>query len=146
MPEAHQFDFWLGEWDVTPWQAPPSSNPRVIGTNRIEALLEHCLIMENWLSGAARAGKSMNFWDRNRQKWRQVWVADGGGSLDYAGSFTDGAMRFEGWTLAPSGGRVLQKLTFFPISKDTVRQLFETSADSGRSWQPGFDGRYVRKK
>jgi hypothetical protein len=67
MPEAHQFDFWIGDWDVTPWQAPPSSNPRVIGTNRIEALLEHCLIME-------------------------------------------------------------------------------TSADSGRSWQPGFDGRYVRKK
>ena len=20
MPEAHQFDFWIGEWDVTPWQ------------------------------------------------------------------------------------------------------------------------------
>jgi hypothetical protein len=40
---------------------------------------------------------------------------------------------------------VLQKLTFFPIHRDTVRQLFETSVDSGRTWRPGFDGRYVRK-
>jgi hypothetical protein len=55
-------------------------------------------------------------------------------------------MRFEGWTLAPNGGRLMQKLTFFPVSRDTVRQLFETSADSGKTWQPGFDGRYVRKK
>ena len=39
-----------------------------------------------------------------------------------------------------------QKLTFFPIHRDTVRQLFETSTDSGRTWQPGFDGRYVRHR
>ena len=148
LAEAHQFDFWIGDWDVTPWQAPASSNPAVIGTNRIEAILEHCVVMENWqgLGPSPSAGKSMNFWDRNRGQWRQIWMGDGGGSLDYAGSFKDGAMRFEGWTLSPAGARVLQKLTFFPISKDTVRQLFETSADSGKTWQPGFDGRYVRSR
>lgn len=146
--EARQLDFWIGDWDVTPWQAPASSNPAVIGTNKIEPILEHCVLMENWqgLGSAPSAGKSMNFWDTNRRQWRQIWMADGGGSLDYAGSFRDGAMRFEGWTLAPNGGRVMQKLTFFPISKDTVRQLFETSADSGKTWQPGFDGRYVRSR
>jgi hypothetical protein len=148
LPEARQLDFWIGDWDVTPWQAPPASNPAVIGTNRIEPILEHCVLMENWQGGGPMpsSGKSMNFWDLNRRKWRQVWVADGGGSLDYIGAFVDGAMRFEGWSLAPNGSRVMQKLTFFPISKDTVRQLFETSADSGKTWQPGFDGRYVRRK
>ena len=148
LAEAHQFDFWIGDWDVTPWQAPASSNPAVIGTNRIEPILEHCVVMENWQGGgpSPSAGKSMNFWDRNRGQWRQIWMGDGGGSLDYAGSFKDGAMRFEGWTLSPAGARVLQKLTFFPISRDTVRQLFETSADSGKTWQPGFDGRYVRSR
>ena len=147
-PEFHQLDFWIGDWDVTPWQAPASSNPAVIGTNRIEPILEHCVLMENWMGRgiSPSGGKSMNFWDTNRRKWRQVWMADGGGSLDYSGEFVNGAMRFEGWTLAPNGGRILQKLTFFPISRDTVRQLFETSADSGKTWQPGFDGRYVRKR
>ena len=146
--ESRQFDFWIGNWDVTPFQVPPASNPPLLGTNKVELLLEQCMLVENWQGGgpAPSAGKSINFWDQNRGKWRQVWVADGGGSLDYAGEFRDGAMRFEGWSLTPTGSRILQKLTFFPISKDTVRQLFETSADSGKTWQPGFDGRYVRSK
>lgn len=148
-PETRQFDFWIGDWDVTPWQQPPGPNVMYLGSNRVEAILEHCVLLENWVAGPrggnGGAGKSINFWDTNRRQWRQVWVADGGSSLDYAGSFTDGAMRFEGWTLAPNGGRVLQRLTFFPVSKDTVRQLFETSSDSGKTWQAGFDGRYVRK-
>ena len=147
LPEARQFDFWIGDWNVTPFQSPPGPNLPQLGTNRIEPILEHCVLMEQWTGGGAGGGhgKSMNFYDTNRRQWRQVWIADGGGSLDYAGSFTNGAMRFEGWTLAPNGSRVLQKLTFFPISRDTVRQLFETSIDSGRTWQPGFDGRYVRQ-
>jgi hypothetical protein len=146
-PEARQFDFWLGDWDVYPFQAPMGPGTPVLGRNRVELQLESCLVMENWTAaGPGGTGKSMNFWDTNRGKWRQVWVADGGGSLDYSGEFRDGAMRFEAWTAAPNGGRVMQKLTFFPIHADTVRQLFETSADSGRSWQPGFDGRYVRRK
>ena len=147
MPEARQFDFWIGDWNVTPFQAPPGPNATLLGTNRVEPILEHCVLLENWTGAGpgGGSGKSMNFFDTNRRQWRQVWMADGGGSLDYAGSFTGGAMRFEGWTRGSNGQRVLQKLTFFPISRDTVRQLFETSADSGKTWQPGFDGRYVRK-
>lgn len=143
--ESHQFDFWIGDWVVTPWQQPPGPNMRVLGTNRVESLLSQCALLENWRSANGYEGKSINFYDRNVDKWRQIWVADVGGSLDYTGELRDGAMRFEGWTKGPKGERVLQKLTFFPIAKDTVRQLFETSKDSGRTWQPGFDGRYVRK-
>lgn len=143
-PRAREFDFWVGNWNVTPWAAAPSTNPASIGTNRVDLMLEQCMLLENWTAAGGGQGKSVNFWDTNRNKWRQVWVADGGSSLDYTGEFSDGAMRFEGWTLGRNGGRVLQKLTFFPVSRDTVRQLFETSSDSGRTWQSGFDGRYVR--
>ena len=145
MPEARQFDFWLGEWDVTPFQAPATPTPRRLGTNRIESLLEQCALMENWTDASGGTGKSLNWYDTSRKVWRQVWVADGGGSIDYSGSFRDGAMRFEAWTLAPTGARVLQRMTFYPIHRDTVRQLMEASADSGKTWQPRFDGRYVRR-
>jgi hypothetical protein len=146
-PQARAFDFWVGDWVVTPFQQPSGPNMQVLGVNRIDLQLEKCMLVENWTAGGPGGGqgKSINFWDTNRNRWRQVWVADGGSSLDYEGEFRDGAMRFEGWTLAPNGTRVLQKLTFFPIHRDTVRQLFETSTDSGKTWQPGFDGRYVRK-
>jgi hypothetical protein len=147
-PQARQFDFWIGDWDVTPFQMAPGPNLPLMGTNRIELELEQCMIVESWTGGGPGGGqgKSINFWDTNRNKWRQIWVADGGSSLDYEGEFRDGAMHFEGWTLAPNGARVLQKLTFFAIHRDTVRQLFQTSTDSGRTWRAGFDGRYVRRK
>jgi tetratricopeptide (TPR) repeat protein len=140
--EAHQFDFWLGDWVVTPWGAPASVP--AIGHNTITAQLEHCLLVEEWTAANGSTGKSFNFWDVNRKAWRQVWTAGDGQSLDYEGQLSDNAMRFTGWTLDAKGARVLQKLTFFRISADTVRQLFEASSDSGKTWQNTFDGRYVR--
>jgi hypothetical protein len=142
--EAHQFDFWVGDWVVTPWGTPASVQP--IGHNVITPQQEHCMLLEEWTASNGTKGTSINFWDRNRAAWRQVWIAGDGLSLDYEGQFSDNAMRFTGWTLGASGARVMQKLTFFRISADTVRQLFEASADSGKTWQNTFDGRYVRSK
>ena len=140
--EAHQFDFWIGDWVVTPWGAPASVP--AIGHNAITAQLEHCLLVEEWTPANGSPGKSFNFWDTNRKAWRQVWTAGDGQSLDYEGHFSQNAMRFTGWTLNASGARVLQKLTFFRIAADTVRQLFEASEDGGATWKNAFDGRYVR--
>ena len=146
MPEAKLFDFWIGTWDVTPWQAPHPTPQQAMGVNDVHPILEHCVISENWRGSRGGEGKSYNFYDTNTKKWRQIWIADSGGSLDYSGEYRDGAMRFVGWTLDPKGNRVEQKLTFFNISPDTVRQLFEASTDGGKSWKPTFDGRYVRRR
>lgn len=140
--EAHQFDFWIGEWTVTPWAGPATAAP--IGHNVVTADLEHCVLLEAWTPTAGGQGRSMNFWDTNRHVWRQVWMSADGGSLDYEGHFADDAMHFTGWTLDANGKKVLQKLTFFRIAADTVRQLFEASGDGGATWQSTFDGRYVR--
>ena len=66
--------------------------------------------------------------------------------LDYTGELSDGAMRFTGWSLDPWGNQLEQKLTFFSVAADTVRQLFEQSADGGKTWTATFDGRYVRRR
>ncbi len=139
--EAHQFDFWVGEWTVTPWTGAQQA-----GTSKVSALLEHCMVFEEWTPTSGPSGKSINFWDNNRKKWRQVWTSEDGVSLDYEGSFADGAMRFSGWSLGDKGQHTLQKLTFFRVAPDTVRQLFEASDDGGKTWKPTFDGRYVRAK
>jgi hypothetical protein len=141
---SHQLDFWIGDWNVSPW-AQTGGNPASAGVNRVTAMLDRCGILEEWAGTAGDFGKSINFYDTNRAKWRQIWIADNGGSLDYEGSFINGAMRFEGWTKNAAGAKVLQKLTFFAIAPDTVRQLFESSTDDGKTWTPGFDARYVRK-
>ena len=146
MPEAKQFDFWIGHWDVTPWAVATPQPGQQIGTNNVEPILEHCVLLENWRAAGGGEGKSFNYFDTNLRRWRQVWMADSGGPLDYSGEYRDGAMRFTGWNLGPQGRRVEQRLTFFNIAPDTVRQLFEASSDSGRTWTATFDGRYVRRK
>jgi hypothetical protein len=79
MPEAHQFDFWIGEWDVTPWQVKSPTPAQRMGFNDIHPILEHCVLSENWKATRGGEGKSYNYFDTNRGKRRQIWIADSGG-------------------------------------------------------------------
>lgn len=141
--EARQFDYWLGEWDVFPMQAPPGQAPKV-GDSQIELISEGCGVLENW-SATGNNGKSVNYYDSTTKKWYQHWIGSGGGALRYEGSFTENAMRFEGLTIGQDGKKTLHRLTFFKIDENTVRQFAETSSDEGKNWTATYDFRYVRK-
>lgn len=138
---ARAFDFWVGEWAVF-------ANGQRAGTNRVEVILEDCVLLENWTNVRGRQGKSFNWVDRSTHeepRWRQLWVDDSGNTLDYVdGALRDGAMRFSGHTVDAQGDTVLQKLTLVPVHTDTVRQIFEQSTDAGTSWQTTWEGLYVR--
>lgn len=137
--EARQFDFWIGEWDVF------GPKGRQAGTNRIESAVGGCLLVENWTGTGGGSGKSFNFFDRERKQWRQVWVA-AAGSLNLAGEWRDGAIRYSGETARGNGGVTQERLTFTPSAADgSVRQFWEQSADGGKTWGVAFDGKYVRK-
>ena len=142
MPEARQFDFWIGSWDVF---AP--NGGMQLGTNRIEKMLRGCALQENWTDRNNRDGKSLNFFDPQEKTWRQIWVADNGSTLDYrSGAFTSNAMVFNGKSIAPNGAVSLQKLTFVKVSADTVRQIFEASVDAGKTWSKTWEGIYVKRR
>src|SRR5437868_10036375 len=72
-PEAAQFDFWIGDWDVFNPQAKQA------GVNRIERLYG-CGVHESW-SGGKMQGQSFNRWDPDRGVWHQTWVDSNGGLL-----------------------------------------------------------------
>jgi tetratricopeptide (TPR) repeat protein len=137
--EARQFDFWVGDWEVFNPQGQKA------GTNAVQLFSDGCGLLENWTSTLAGDGKSINFYDPGTGKWYQSWIGSGGGALRYAGNYKDGAMRFEGETVA-GGKKTLQKLTFTKIDENTVRQLFEASTDDGKTWAVTYDLKYVRKK
>lgn len=137
--EYRQFDFWVGEWDVT-----VSGQPA--GTSSIQSIVDGCVILENWAGAGGGTGKSFNFYDSNLGKWRQVWVGSGGGVLDFFGEYREGQMRYAGETAGPNGAKVLQRLTFFNLAPDRVRQLWEQSTDGGKTWTVTFDGAYARRK
>lgn len=141
--EARQFDFWLGEWDVFPSQAPPGQGSKA-GDSRIDRISEGCGLLENW-STVGGNGKSINYYDASTGKWYQHWIGSGGGALRYEGIFKDNAIHFEGLTTRKDGTKVLNKLTFFKMDENTVRQLAEISSDGGKTWTTTYDFRYVRK-
>ncbi|HZS06188.1 MAG TPA: hypothetical protein VFD58_15210 [Blastocatellia bacterium] len=138
-PDYRQFDFWLGEWEVKAGGQPA-------GTNSVQLVSGSCALLENWTGRGGGDGKSLNFYNAATGKWHQVWVGSGGGVLELAGEYKDGAMRLAGETRKKDGGRRLERLTFFNLSSDHVRQLWEQSADEGKTWSVAFDGDYIRKK
>jgi hypothetical protein len=137
-PEYKQFDFWVGEWNVTTGGQPA-------GTSSVQRILNSCLIFENWSGAGGNDGKSFNFYNSVTHTWKQVWVDARGSSLELLGEFKDGSLRYEGKTPLNSGAFRYDRLTFTPLAEGKVRQLWEQSADEGKTWNISFDGLYTRK-
>ena len=137
--EHHQFDFWIGAWDVT----LPSG--RRAGTNRIEPMLGGCVLRESWEGVGGVHGSSYNAYDGTRGVWHQTWVDDHGSVLVLEGKFADGKMILEGRDRDPAGAQLRQRITWQETAPGRVRQLWETSKDDGATWTTSFDGRYVKR-
>jgi hypothetical protein len=137
--EHRQFDFWLGEWEVS----GPTGQPA--GRNSITRELNGCVLHERWTGAGGMRGESFNTWDRTRQRWHQTWVSGTGNLLVIEGGLVNGAMIMSGDTTSPKGV-VRNRITWTPAPDGSVRQLWETSVDGGKTWQGAFDGRYRRAK
>ncbi len=138
-PEARQFDFWVGDWDV---YAP--AGPQV-GSNHVERILRGCALLENWSNVGGREGKSLNLYDPTAGTWKQFWTDDSGWIVYYEGGhFADDAMHLKGITYGPDGDTIQIRMDMIHESPDTVRQIIETSP-KGETWTRTFEGIYVRK-
>ena len=138
-PEHRQFDFWLGEWNV-------SSNGQVAGSNSVVSIQGGCAVQENW-RGAGEGGitgTSLNAYDRERGVWHQTWVDSGGTLLQLEGGLADGVMVLEGERPTPLGkGVTRHRIAWTPNPDGSVRQLWEASQDEGVNWTVIFDGLYL---
>jgi hypothetical protein len=55
-------------------------------------------------------------------------------------------MRFEGWIVDASGKRVLARNVLENVSPETIRHIYSTSSDGGKTWEVKSDGRFERRK
>jgi hypothetical protein len=138
-PESRQFDFWLGEWDVT----TPDGKPA--GESRIESMANGAGLLENWTGAGNFLGKSLNAYNVAKKQWQQFWVGTGGGVLELAGGLMDGNMVLVG-EHDVRGQHLTEKITWTPNADGSVRQHWEQSTDGGKTWTDAFDGLYRRKK
>jgi tetratricopeptide (TPR) repeat protein len=138
-PQARQFDFWVGSWEV---RTPDGQRA---GTNQIQRILAGCALLENWKGAKGGTGKSLNTFNQYTGKWQQTWVDDAGDITEFVdGEYKDQVMRFRAETKSADGKVLLRHLSFFNLGADKVRQFSEQSTDGGKTWSTEYDLTYTR--
>ncbi|MEY4268946.1 MAG: hypothetical protein RLZZ58_162 [Pseudomonadota bacterium] len=142
LTEHRQFDFWLGDWDVT-----AVGSDRLVANSRIEAKYGGCAIRENWMPMGRTGGGSLNSFDVRLGKWRQTWVDSTGAWVLFEGGMTDGAMELTGiWRdYGGPGNDPLIKMRYEVKGDGSVRQWGQQSTDGGVTWTTSFDLIYKRR-
>ncbi|HET7537613.1 MAG TPA: hypothetical protein VFJ90_14230 [Candidatus Didemnitutus sp.] len=138
-PVNHDFDFWVGDWDVT-----NQTNGKTAGHNRIELKHDGRVLVENYTTPGTFSGMSVNAYDARSGHWHQCWVDNMGGVLDLYGGLAEGKMILEGETIQTGGAKQLERITWTPNPDGSVRQHWEQSTDGGKTWTTAFDGFYRR--
>lgn len=140
--EAHQFDFWIGEWDVY-----GTGTENIVGHNIITPIANGCALFENWTGAGGSIGSSINKFNFSTKQWEQMWVDNSGTSLHIKGSYADGKMILANDQPSRDGkGTVKNKITYYRNEDGTVRQHWEYSTDQGKTWLNAFDGLYKKAK
>jgi tetratricopeptide (TPR) repeat protein len=138
-PQARQFDFWVGSWEVR------TPDGQLAGTNQIQRILSGCVLLENWKGVRGGSGKSLNAFNQYTGKWQQTWVDDAGDITEFVdGEYKDQVMRFRAETRSADGKSRLRRLSFFNLGADKVRQFSEQSTDGGKTWSTEYDLTYTR--
>jgi hypothetical protein len=134
--DYHQFDFWIGRWDVY-----PNGKDRLVAHSLIESLYGGCAIRENWMPLSNPGGGSLSSFVPEDGGWRQTWVDSSGARVDFKGGYQDGAMVLTGFwpnVLGPGQGALI-RMTYSRQPGGAVRQFGEASTDEGKTWTTNFD-------
>lgn len=138
--QHHQFDFWVGEWEV---QTPKGTSA---GESRVERILDGCALRESWKAADGSEATSLVSYDAPGGRWTQTFVDSLGMVLILEGELKDGKMVLSGQRYGPRGSSTLNRVTWQKVDADHLRQRWEQSTDDGRQWTLLFEGLYARKK
>ena len=139
-PEAGQFDFWLGRWEV---RAPDGT---LLGRNHVTKRDGGCSIVEEWEGTGGGTGTSVNFFVPSRGQWRQVWTGSGGTLIDVTGGLEEGGeMHLEGTIEYVDPENIVAfRSTWMRAADGRVRQRMEEFDLVAQTWVVWFDGIYRR--
>ena len=143
---AADLDFWLGEWNLR-WQ--DSDSTEATGSNHITRELNDQVISEHYvaLSGqnSGFEGRSWSVFDKRSQTWKQTWVDNQGGYLDFTGGKEGADFVFRRQFTGQGGKPIQQKMVFTDIRPDRFTWNWMRSDDGGSSWQLLWQIYYTRR-
>lgn len=143
-PEQY-YDFWIGEWELA-WNDPDGGEAS--GKNIIRKILNGNVLEENFTATSGQyngfAGKSWSVYDNRLGLWKQTWVDNNGGYLDFTGEL-DGEKRiFKREGIDSTGKQIFQRMVFYDITHDSFTWDWEISYDKGETWIVRWRIKYQR--
>jgi hypothetical protein len=135
----HQFDFWIGKWNVYKY-----GTTTLAGKSNIESIIDSIGLLENYLTANEKyTGKSLNKYNPAKNRWEQYWIDNSGLTLFLTGNFKDGKMVLDDseYGDVKSG---LNRIIWEKLKNGNVRQTWNLSKDGGKTWEIIFDGEYKK--
>lgn len=143
-PESSQFDFWLGDWDLT-------YSDTIHATNHIEKIMGGCTVQENFNDPHGNyIGKSWSVYNKNYKIWEQTWVDNKGGYTSVSGGMQGDSMvlKTEEKTvplnISPTG-KIINRMVYHNITKNAFDWDWESSTDNSKTWKINWHIHYARK-
>ena len=147
-PEASQFDFWVGEWELT-WdsqQTGGAEGQEGKGTNKIYRILGECVIHENFTAAdGSLIGQSWSMYNPRTREWRQTWVDNQGSYLLFTGKFENGEMELRTAPVERNGQTFISRMVFRNIEANSINWDWQRSTDNGETWVDVWNIEYQRK-
>lgn len=142
--DANSFDFWVGDWELT-WTNQQGITKK--GSNKILKILDGQVIQENFEDlQTGYKGMSLSVYNPRNKKWHQAWTDNNGGYFNFYGDFENNLKMFRTETQEVQGQKVIKRMIFKDITKNSLSWHWETSVDGGKSWQLKWKINYKRKE
>ena len=154
-PEARQFDFWIGEWNVRNLSPGATVESEWVddgmATNRVYSINNGCGIIEHWegiRKGRHMYGFSVRAFDTEQQKWVLVlnWPQPnqaGFGVL--TGVFRHGRGEFFAKFQNAEEKPMLTRYSFADAAHDSFRWDAAISSDEGKTWETNWIMEFSRR-
>lgn len=139
-------DFWIGEWRAE-WADTENTTGK--GRNHITTLWSSDVVHENFevTEGllAGFKGKSYSAFDKTAGVWKQTWVDNQNAYLEFTGTMVDGDPCFQR-EFMQDDLKVIQRMVFHDIEKDSFTWDWEVSTDGGKTWKLNWQIFYTREE
>ncbi|MGB0177732.1 MAG: hypothetical protein ACPF9D_11240 [Owenweeksia sp.] len=141
--DAHSFDFWTGDWEVS-WTN--QQGQVVKGRNQINRILKDKVIQENFSDpNTGYEGKSWSTYSPQTQSWHQTWVDNGGGYLELDGERYGDTLAFIMDPQMINGTATVKRMIFYNITKKSFTWDWQSAPSGTEQWSLLWRINYKRK-
>jgi hypothetical protein len=158
-PDYHQFDFWIGQWDIKQKILKADGTWFEAGARtNVSPILGGCAIMEEWhgdvfffWEGMEKPeplkGFSVRAFDGKTNQWTISWMD----TLhlrfsEFEGTFRDGRGEFFRKRPNEQKKETITRITFSDITPASVHWDLAVSTDDGQSWKTLWIMQMTRRK